>query len=142
DSDGGGPPIRPTKPGIVARCAGDVVICRQYGIEKQQASERNLLWGTRIPGRFRCEAGQYTQPHLKRHLGESRRRLKARGRCRHVHMGEPCCGEAENDGSEHPLHFDNRSRTFLVMRSTTTSPPRRPWAQSVLPHVTTVPPRV
>lgn len=39
-------------------------------------------------------------------------------------------------------HFANRSITFLVIRSTTGSPPRSPCAQSVLPQVNTVPRRV
>src|SRR3954447_5244905 len=39
-------------------------------------------------------------------------------------------------------HLESRSRTFRVIRSTTGSPPRRPWAQSVEPEVTTVPPLV
>lgn len=34
------------------------------------------------------------------------------------------------------------SRTFFVIRSVTSSPPRRPCAQSVDPQVKTVPPRV
>ena len=34
------------------------------------------------------------------------------------------------------------SSTFFVMRMTSASLPRRPWLQSVLPTVTTVPPRV
>ena len=44
--------------------------------------------------------------------------------------------------AERSAHFDNRSRMFLVMRSTVASPPRSPCAQSVLPQVNTVPPRV
>src|SRR5262249_16898635 len=39
-------------------------------------------------------------------------------------------------------HFAKRSSTLRVIRSTTLSPPRRPCAQSVVPAVTTVPPRV
>ena len=38
--------------------------------------------------------------------------------------------------------IDNRSRMFLVMRSTCGSAPRNPCAQSVVPDVNTVPPRV
>src|SRR5579875_3588572 len=39
-------------------------------------------------------------------------------------------------------HFARRSSTLRVIRSTTLSPPRRPYAQSVVPAVTTVPPCV
>ena len=39
-------------------------------------------------------------------------------------------------------HFDSRSSTLRVMRSTNLSPPRRPCDQSVVAAVKTVPPRV
>ncbi len=47
-----------------------------------------------------------------------------------------------SDRSSPAAHFERRSRTFRVIRSTIGSPPRSPCAQSVVPTVTTVPPRV
>lgn len=37
-------------------------------------------------------------------------------------------------------YFESRSRRFFVIRVTAGSSPRRPWAQSVVPEVKTVPP--
>ncbi len=50
--------------------------------------------------------------------------------------------QTDDDPSEALVYCESRSRMFLVIRSTITSPPRRPCAQSVLPQVKTVPPRV